>query len=292
MESITRRALRRAALVLAGLVAAGAAHAQSVPLRLYPVDGGKLTPEQTADCQALLEAGLMRAASRFQALAPAEPLGVRAACGRKDPGPACRAKLAGDGVLVSASARDRGSEIVFTIEAVDASGRVYGPVRATTDAAVTNAVPIGDAILELDRRVSGRATTVDALRIATTAALLADLPPPRKVAVSYKDAKPEPWQRPAGKILTTGGAVALGLGAAFGVMGRRLADDLDTKYGAGTLTGADAAAYQRVDRYALAANALLVAGGTAAAAGITLWTLSPDVAPERGGASIRLSGKF
>jgi hypothetical protein len=291
MGSNTRRALIRAALAAAALLAAGPAGAQSIPVRLYPVDGGKLTKEQVADCRALLEAGLMRAASRFEALVPAEPLGVRAACGRT-PGPACLAKLADAGVVVSASARDRGTEIVFTLQAVDASGRIYGPVRAATDAAVTNAVPIGDAILELDRRVSGRATTADALRVANTAALLTDLPPPRKVVVSYKDSKPEPWQRPAGKVLTASGLVVLGAGAALGVMGRKLSDDLDAKYRAGTLTGADAGSYQRVDRYGLAANLLLAAGGTAAAAGITLWTIAPDVAPERGGATIRLSGKF
>jgi hypothetical protein len=292
MGSNTRRALRRAALAVATLLVAGTAGAQSIPVRLYPVDGGKLTADQTADCQALLEAALMRAASRFGALAPAEPLGVRAACGRRNPGPACLAKLADAGVVMAASARDRGTEIVFTLVAIDASGRTYGPVRATTDAAVTNAVPIGEAMIELDRRVSGRAKTAEALRVANTATLLADLPPPRKVEVSYKDSKPEPWQRGTGKAFTAGGFLALGAGAALGVMGRKLADDLDTKYRQGTLTGADAESYQRVDRYAAAANVLLIAGGTAAAAGITLWTLAPDVVPERGGATIRLSGSF
>jgi hypothetical protein len=293
MGTTTRRALLRAALAAAALLAwAGSAGAQSIPVRLYPVDGGKLTADQTADCQALLEAGLMRGASRFDALVPAEPLGVRAACGRRNPGPACLAKLAGDGILIAASARDRGVDIVFTLIAVDQSGREYGPVRATTDATVTNAVPIGDAILELDRRVSGRAKTPDALRVANAATLLNDLPPPRKVVVSYKDSKPEPWQRPAGKMLTAGGLAVLGAGAAFGVMGHKLSADLDAKYDSGTLTGEDAGSYARVDRYGAAANVLMITGGVATAAGITLWTLSPDVVPEQGGATIRLKGKF
>jgi hypothetical protein len=292
MGTTMRRALLRAALAAAALLAAGAASAQSIPARLYPVDGGKLTPEQVADCEALLEAGFLRAATRFDALAPADPLRIRAACGRRGPGPACLAKLADQGVVIQASARDRGTEIVFTLQAVDASGRVYGPVRAATDAAVTNAVPVGDAIAELDRRVSGRARTVDALRMANAAALLADLPPPRKVVLSFKDSRPQPWQRPVGKALTVGGFVALGAGAAFGVMAKKLSDDLDAKYSTGTLTGADAGSYDKVDRYNMAANVFLVAGGTAAAAGITLWTLAPSVAPERGGATIRLSGSF
>jgi len=291
MGKITRRALRRA-LAAAALLAAGAAGAQSIPARLYPVDGGKLTQEQVSDCEALLEAGFLRAATRFEALAPADPLKIRAACGRRDPGRTCLAKLADLGVVVSASARDRGNEIVFTIQAVDASGRVYGPVRAATDAAVTNAGPVADAILELDRRVSGRAKTVDALRDANVAAMLAELPPPRKVVLSFKDSKPEPWQRPVGKALTVGGFLALGAGAAFGVVARRLSDDLDAKYGAGTLTGADAASYGKVDDYNLAANVLLATGGVAAATGLTLWTLAPSVTPERGGATIRLSGNF
>jgi hypothetical protein len=151
---------------------------------------------------------------------------------------------------------------------------------------------VGDAFAELDRRVSGRAKTVDALRIANAAALLADLPPPRKVVLSFKDSKPQPWQRPVGKALTLGGFVALGAGAAFGIVGKKLADDLDAKYSSGTLTGADAESYDKVDRYNLASNVFLIAGGAAAAAGVTLWTLAPSVAPERGGATIRLSGNF
>ena len=75
-------------------------------------------------------------------------------------------------------------------------------------------------------------------------------------------------------------------------MGRQLSADLDSKYASGALTGADAASYERVDRYAAAANVLMIGGGVAAAAGITLWTLAPEVAPEPGGATIRLRGKF
>lgn len=292
MPRITRRGLSRAALVAAAALFASAAQAQAVAVRLYPVDGGKLTPEQAADAQALLEAALQRAAARFVALAPADPLVTRAACGRHNPGPACLARLAEGGVLLYAGVRDRGTEIVFTLAAVDGSGRVYGPVRGQTDAFVQNAVPIGDAIAELDRRVSGRGTTSDELRAANTAALLTDLPPPRRVALSYKDSARPPWQRGTGKALTAGGLLLAGAGVLVGVLDQRLSADLDRKYREGRLTGADAASYRTVDRYNLTANALFVAGGLAAATGITLWSVAPAVAPERGGATIRLSGNF
>lgn len=292
MSTITRRALSRAALAAAAALFASAAQAQAVPVRLYPVDGGKLTAEQTADAQALVEAALQRAAARFVALAPADPLVTRAACGRRNPGSACVAKLAEGGVVVYAGARDRGTEIVFTLSAVDASGRVYGPVRAQTDAFVQNAVPIGDAIAELDRRVSGRGTTAEELRAANTAALLNDLPPPRRVAISYKDSAKPPWQRPTGKALTAGGIVLVGAGVLVGVLDQRLSDDLDRKYREGRLTGADAGSFRTIERYNLAANALFAVGGVAALTGVTLWAVAPDVAPARGGATIRLSGRF
>jgi len=292
MSTITRRALSRAALAAAAALYASAAQAQAVPVRLYPVDGGKLTADQTADAQALVEAALQRAAVRFVALAPADPLVTRAACGRRNPGPACVAKLAEGGIVIFAGVRDRGTDMVFTLSAVDASGRVYGPLRAQTDAFVQNAVPIGDAIAELDRRVSGRGTTPDELRAANTAALLNDLPPPRRVEVSYKDSAKPPWQRGTGKALTAGGLLLVGAGALVGALDQRLTDDLERKYREGRLTGADAGSYRTVERYNLAANALFVAGGVAAAAGVTLWSIAPDVAPTRGGATIRLSGRF
>jgi hypothetical protein len=292
MPTITRRALFRAALAAAAALFAGAAQAQAVPVRLYPVDGGKLSAERTADAQALVEAALKRAAARFDALAPADPLVTRPVCGRRNPGPACVAKLAENGVVVFVGARDRGTEIVFTLSAVDASGRVYGPIRAQTDAFVQNAVPIGDAIAELDRRVSGRGTTPTELRAANTAALLNDLPPPRRVTISYKDSAKPPWQRGTGKALTAGGLLLLGAGTLVGVLDQRLSDDLDRKFREGRLTGADAGSYRTVDRYNLAANALFVVGGVTAATGITLWSIAPAVAPTRGGATIRLSGSF
>jgi len=120
---------------------------------------------------------------------------------------------------------------------------------------------------------------------ARNAAPLASLP-----AV---EAAPEPsqgaWMAPTGKWLLVGGAVALVGGGAAGYLGKRLSDDLASKYAAHTLTPADSGSYSAAQRYSLVANSLFVAGGALALTGLTIWGLAPDVDAD---GVAHLSGRF
>src|SRR6266511_1977427 len=115
-------------------------------------------------------------------------------------------------------------------------------------------------------------------------------PPPKLLPPKAAQAKPAParvtlpaprpalWKRTAGPWLTGIGAALLAGGAAVGYLDRELAHDLDAKHASGTLTAADRASFDRVDRYNVLSLALFAAGGAAAAGETFIWITAP-VAP-------------
>jgi hypothetical protein len=96
------------------------------------------------------------------------------------------------------------------------------------------------------------------------------------------------WRRTAGRWCTGGGAAMLVAGAVVGLTGKRLGDTLSDRYAMGALRPGDAKLYDRVDRYETIANALFVAGGVTAAAGIGFFIVTPTP----GGATVAVAVNF
>lgn len=283
--------LVRAAVVVLGAAVASVASAQAVPMRLYPLSGIPPTPASAvADAQSLVESAAMALVRRGQNLQPATPLLVRPSCGAV-PEPACLVRLAGDGVIVFGAVHAADGILAVNLRAVDARGRVLGPVRAGVDAYIQSAEPFVRALLAIDARL-GLAPTPQASappRKALGEALRAPPPRPSEPARQAARSPGGEWRRSAGKVLLVGGAALAGAGAGIAFLDRRLSDSLEQKYQAGTLTAADADSYRRVDRYNVAATVLLAAGAATAATGVTLWILAPDAS---GGAQVGVSGRF
>jgi hypothetical protein len=276
----------RAAVAAVALVCGAPAAAQSVPVQLYPLDG-------SADARALVESAFLRLPGRARAFVPAPRLTLTRSCGLQ-PAPGCLARLAGRGVVVSGTARESAGVLVFSLQAVDGRGKSFGPVRVGVDAFVTNAEPVAKALLDLEVLVLSGAQAVAAAPSRdgvkpTPASASAPLPFTLK-----PESGPPPglWMRPAGMGLVGTGAVLLAASAVTAYYGKQEADALDEKYRNATLTRADQAAYDRVDRLGSATNVLLVAGGVAAALGGAMWTFAPTLFPEHGGASVGVSGRF
>lgn len=304
-----KRIVRIACAVLA-VACAPAALAQTPRLlTLYPLHGIDWTPPQVvAEAQSLLESAAMGLARRAQNVYPSAPLVMRPACGRV-PETACLVRQAKEGVIVWGFAHQADGVITVSLRAVDARGKVYGPVRGAVDAVIQNSEPFLLALLALDARM-GIATeppvaSAPRLRPGERPRRAAGLqskplpanPPMRFVppAVARRRASQERvvssgW-RTFGKALVGGGVALAAAGAGVGYLDRRLSDSLEEKFQAGTLTAADAGSYRRVDRYNTAATVLLVTGAAAATTGFTLWVLAPDGSP--GSATrVGVSGRF
>lgn len=277
----------RAAVAALALVCGAPAAAQSVPVKLYPLDG-------SADARALVESAFLRLPGRARAFVPAARLTLPRTCGVR-PAPACLAKLAGQGVVVSGSARESGGVLVFSLDAVDGAGKSFGPVRVGVDAFVTNAEPVAKGLLDLETLVLAGAPAVaagparDGAKPAPTPARAAAAPLALK---EDSGAPPGLWMRPTGMALVATSTALFAASAVTAYYGKQEADALDEKYRNATLTRADLEAYDRVHRFSSATNVLLVAGGITAVMGSAMWAFSPTLFPEHGGASVGVSGRF
>jgi hypothetical protein len=146
------RAVLRAALAAAALLGAANAAAQVVPVRLYPLDASALKKADAGDAQSLFESGFARFERRARSFVAAEPLNLRRSCGARTTVD-CLARLAGPGVVLTGSVTQSGGTLSFTLLAVDASGRVHGPVRVAIDAFISSAEPIARGLIDLESRV-------------------------------------------------------------------------------------------------------------------------------------------
>ncbi|WP_242344406.1 hypothetical protein [Anaeromyxobacter terrae] len=274
----------RAAVAALALVCGAPAAAQSVPVQLYPVDG-------SADARALLESAFLRLPGRARAFVVAKRLTLGRTCGVR-PSPECLGRLAGEGVVVTGSARDAGGVLVFSLQAVDGMGKTFGPVRVGVDAVISNAEPIAKALLDLEALVLAGVPAPAAHPAAAGAK------PTPAMAAAPLELKPESgpppgmWMRPGGKLLVATSAVVLAASGVTAYFGKQEADALDAKYRSASLGWSDRAGYDRVDRFASATRVLLIVGGVAAATGTAMWTFAPALSPEHGGASVGVSGRF
>lgn len=283
-------------LVAGAPLAPGAARA-ALPVAVYPVAADDLLPDERADLTAILEAGL-RDAARRGVLRQGRRLGP--GCGPA-PADACLAGLAEGGAVLLASAVRRRAEVLVTAALVDARGRRTRSVTFGSNLSVQNTRPVDLALeaLEFELLEPPAAGAAAAGTIALPGAVpsrppgLAAAPPRPAPAASARVPDPDPrWQRDAGRWTTAGGLALLGAGGAVAWLGARLTRDLEDRYHAGLLRPGDEADYRRARRAGQAATLLLVAGGLATSAGLTLWALAPDVAPVRGGATVGVAGAF
>lgn len=283
--------VRAALAVLAAAVAPAVSAQTPMAMSLYPLSGIEGTgPSAVADAQSLVESAAAALARRGRNLHPSTPLLLRTSCGRV-PETACLAKLARDGIVVWGAVHAADGILAVNLRAVDGRGKVYGPVRAGVDAYVQSAEPFVRALLAIDTRL-GLAPPPPSMAGEPRRALGDVLKGPnlrqRKLAAAKK---PDSGLESAGKVLLVGGVALAGAGFGIHLLDRRLADSLEAKFQAGTLTAADADSYRRVDRYNTAATVLLAAGAVCATTGVTFWILAPDE-PKRRGARFGVTGRF
>jgi hypothetical protein len=250
---------------------AAPAWAKAGGANLYPLAGDGIEARQLRDVEGQIKSALLRLRSPTLTLDSLDTLA--SSCGPATQAkPACLAKSAKGGVVLTGTVTRSGRLLVVALSAVDGRGRVTGPVRTTIDPAVENLKPLVEALQELDGRMSSVAPALPPVGAA---------PPPPTVTpapAAAVTAQPEPpsgdkWLRRGAIGSGVGAVLALGGGFAFGYLAKKTNDDLAAKYGAHTLTTSDADAYNKVDKYSTWANALFVVSGALAAASITCWAI-------------------
>jgi hypothetical protein len=267
--------------------------ADPVAAAVYPPEGRRASPDEVSDVRDLLQAALLRAERRGGFVQASERV-TRAACGPAATAePACLARLAGAGVVLTAVVNRSASTLLVELKAVDGAGRVHGPVTAGVDAYLQNPEVLVHALSKLDELRLAAATRASALRaLPSVSAPGRPVADARLAAASRRDGSTGAWRRTAGRWSTAVGVGLLSAGALTAVLNLRLAADLEDKYRRNALEPSDAARYQEVDTNNVIAATLLAAGGVATVTGVVLWTTAPDVRPTRGGATVGVSGRF
>jgi hypothetical protein len=283
-----------AAVLVAWATAVSANDVSRLPVRIYPLAARNSAPEYVADAQALLQSAVLRAASRSERLHAADPLVLRRSCAAP-PTTECLARLAAEGIVVTGTVSYAGGAIVVTLSAVDGKGREHGPIRTRIDSFIQSSEPLFQALAALESLMATPLPPV-AAPPARKAPSLAVAPPPASnaapLALQRIHTVPGAWKRTAGPATFGVGLSLLAGGVAAGILGQRLSRDLEERHDANRLTAADASDYRAVDRYALAANTLFVAGGVATAAGLWMWATAPSASAGGGRVQMGFSGRF
>ncbi len=289
------RRLAQLAILAAALSIPGAARA-GIPVGMYPLRVPGLQSAQRAELHSLIEAGLASAARRG-ILQPRSPLLLQPSCGDV-PAPECLAAESNGGVVLVGRGELKSGLILLTAAFYDRNGNRTREIRFVVDLIIQNLRPVGDAIAELEVEIEPDGTVFGAKKAppaardpnAPKAPILAGVPPPAPAAPKPPPAaKPTAtkapldvsapsravWKRQAGPVFTVIGAGLLAGGALVAMTNKSLSDDLDAKYAAGTLTQADRASYDAVQRKNVVSTVLLAAGGVSLAAGTYLWFTAP-----------------
>lgn len=278
---------RLASLALLGAALLPCAASAAIPIAIYPFRVPGLSSAQRIDLIALLDAALASAARRG-VLAPRSPVVLPSTCGDA-PAPACLGAAAKGGLVLTGRGELKGGVVLVSAVLHDRTGGRTREVRFVVDLVIQNLRPIGEAIAELELEVEPdgfvtgseppkpavAATPAPTPRAPAAAAAPGKTAARARVDVSAPAGKPALWKRQAGPLFTFVGAGLLAGGAVVGYLDQRLADDLEAKRAAGTLSPADRPSYDRVDRYNVLSTVLLAAGGVSAAAGTWLWISAP-----------------
>jgi hypothetical protein len=189
----------------------------------------------------------------------------------------CLAALSRGGVVFRGLLRKAPPVLALSISAVDAAGKVFGPVRADIHPGVDDMRPISEALQALDDQINAAAPRPAAVPAVASAPLSVPT-----AAISGEPPPPAPWMETYGKWGALGGVGLMALSGVTGYLGNKLNDDLNAKYAGQTLSPSDRGSYDSLHRYALMTNVLLVGGAVVALTGLTLWGLAPDPAPAGG----------
>jgi len=281
-------AILAAALSFPGVARAG------IPVALYPVRVPGLQTGQRADLHSLLGAGLQGAARRG-ILTPRAPLLLEPACG-DNPAPACLAAQSQGGLILVARGELKSGLVLLSASFYDRNGNHTREIRFVVDLIIQNLRPVGDALAELEVEIEPDGTVFGSKKAPPAARdpnakvpIVAGAPPPAPAPAPAQPppaaAKPKPvdvsapsqavWKRQAGPVFTAIGVGLLAGGAVVAVTNKSLSNDLDKKYQNGTLTPADRASYDAVQRKNVVTAVLLSAGGVSLAAGTYLWITAP-----------------
>ena len=290
-------------LLVSALALATTARA-GVPVALYPVQGEGLSSQEAADLQDLVLAGL-RSAERRDLFKPRPQPVLAPSCGARPSDP-CLAKLAGDGAVLIAKAREKQGAWTVTLALLNAQGRKTRAMAFPADLEIQDLRGVNDAMEMLEYEWERLATadrlapppsatatataTGSATGTATGSGAALDVtarPPPAR-----RPDPGSPWQETAGTWCTVGGTAMVVGGVIAGLYGKRLSASLEKKYGEGTLRPSDAASYDTVKTSSLVANTLLIGGGLVAVTGLTFWAIAPDVRQVRGRTTVGVAGSF
>lgn len=296
----------RSLALLAALVAALAPGVglAAVPVSLYPLRIPGMKPVQRADVHALIQASLISGARR-QILQPRTRLLLPVTCG-ETPSPKCLGAAARDGLVLAGHGERRSGMVIVTVALYDRTGARTQEVTFPVDLVIENLRPITEALIQLEAEIEGDGLVSGGARIpppparippppasvakAAGAAAIAAVPlPPPPSFAKGPAAKPAPapidvsapagpapvWKRQAGPFFTILGGALLAGGAVVGLVNKSLANDLDAKHAAGTLTPADASSYDQVHRNNVISTTLLAAGAVSVAAGTWIWITAP-----------------
>jgi hypothetical protein len=99
---------------------------------------------------------------------------------------------------------------------------------------------------------------------------------------------PRPWQRPLGITATVVGAVGLGVGTAFGFLGKSAKDASNVSNCSATTNACNVAGLtQRADAVQKGniGTGVFIAGAVLAVGGVVLWVTAPSASPPRSAAT-------
>jgi hypothetical protein len=234
---------------------------------VYPLASAGATESETASAEELLKTALLRLRWReLQVDVPA----TKPTCGPVAKATVkCLAALSKGGVVFRGLLRKAPPVLALSISAVDAAGKVFGPVRADIHPGVDDLGPISEALQALDDLMNAAAPRPAAVPAS------AQLPVPT-AAIAGEPPPPAPWMETYGKWGALGGVGLMALSGVTGFLGSKLNDDLNAKYAAQGLSAADRGSVDSLHRYAVMTNVLLVGGAVVTLAGLTLWGLAPD----------------
>src|SRR5689334_2929559 len=130
------------AFAFCSAIAAWAAPVRAQAIRaafVYPLQGQGVGASLVADVEDSLHAALARTAGSGP-FTPGARESLAPSCGEARVAKTwCLARLAGGGMVLRGIVKPSGSLLSLSINGIDASGRVYGPVRSTIDPALQNA---------------------------------------------------------------------------------------------------------------------------------------------------------
>jgi hypothetical protein len=262
-------------LVIFLALTAGPVFAQARRAAVYPIFGEGVPAADCADVEGTIHAALLRSTPGGP-FTLGNPPTLELSCGPASKvDPACLAKSAGTGVVLYGIARRSGALFSVSLSAVDARGKVAGPVRVAVDPLLYDPQTFVAAL----ERLASLSSPPPVAQVTEPQPAPAR---PKAPAAAVRPSVPGAWIGKAAIGTGAAAVAALAGGAVFGYLANKNNDDLSSRYAAHTLHASDAAEYQSVRRQAKLANVLFIASGALAVVSLVLFDLAPDENPVYG----------